>query len=194
MPTSAERKRNLRRVPGRWWLVSVYLALLALSAAFPFFSAIETIAEGEPIQVPAFDYVGDKVKRLDVTIPVRARLHGVLGAEEAQTYVQPRFRKNVIVYLHRIPWDDRGSQLCEELARDPEVSVIEPFMPGFRSTPGDVPSHSMEANAEVGAAPREHELSSPPVPCLTTEPSAASQQSYWAGQAVLSKRSPLMLT
>ena len=29
-------------------------------------------------------------------------------------------------------------------------------MPGFRSTPGDVPSHSMEANAEVVAALVEH--------------------------------------
>ena len=156
MPTSAERKRNLGRVPGRWWLVFLYLVLLGLSAAFPFFSAIETIADGEPIHVPAIDYVGDKVKRLDYEIPVRGRLHGVLGAEEAQEYVQPRFRKNVVVYLHRIPWDDRGSQFCEELARDPEISVIEPFMPGFRSTPGNVPSHSMEANAEVVAALVEH--------------------------------------
>ena len=156
MPTSAERKRNLGRVPGRWWLVSLYLVLLGLSAAFPFFSAIETIADGEPIHVPAIDYVGDKVKRLDYTVPIRARLHGVLGAEEAQEYVQPRFRKNVVVYLHRIPWDDRGSQFCEELARDPEISVIEPFMPGFRSSPGEVPSHSMEANAEVVAALVEH--------------------------------------
>ncbi len=156
MPTSAERKRNLGRVPGRWWLVGLYLILLALSAAFPFFSALETIADGEPIHVPAIDYVGDKVKRLDYKIPIRARLHGVLGAEEAQEYVQPRFRKNVIVYLHRIPWDDRGSQLCEELARDPDTSVIEPFMPGFRSSPGEVPSHSMEANAEVVAALVEH--------------------------------------
>ena len=152
MPTSAERKRNLGRVPGRWWLVSLYLVLLALSAAFPFFSAIETIADGEPIRVPAFDLVGDKVKQLNYEIPIRARLHGVLGAEEAQEFVQPRFRKNVVVYLHRIPWDDRGTQFCEELARDPDVSVIEPFMPGFRSTPGEVPNHSMEANAEVVAA------------------------------------------
>jgi len=135
MPTSAERKRNLGRVPGRWWLVAVYLVLLALSAAFPFFSAIETIADGEPIHVPAFDFVGDKVKRLNYQIPIRARLHGVLGAEEAQEYVQPRFRKNVVVYLHRIPWDDRGSQFCEELARDPEISVIEPFMPGCCGSP-----------------------------------------------------------
>ena len=156
MPTSAERKRNLGRVPGRWWLASLYLALLALSAAFPFFSVIETIADGEPIHVPAFDLRGDKVKRLNYTIPIRARLHGVLGAEEAQEYVQPRFRKTVVVYLHRIPWDDRGSQICEELARDPDISVIEPFMPGFRSSPGDVPSHSMEANASVVAALVEH--------------------------------------
>ena len=156
MRTSAERKRNLGRVPGRWWLVIAYLVLLALSAAFPFFSALETIADGEPIHVPAFDFRGDKVRRLDYNIPIRGRLHGVLGAEEAQEFVQPRFRKNVIVYLHRIPWDDRGSELCEELARDPETSVIEPFMPGFRSTPGEVPSHSMEANAEVVAALLEH--------------------------------------
>ncbi len=156
MPTSAERKRNLGRVPGRWWLVFLYLVLLGLSAAFPFFSAIEMIADGEPIHVPAYDFVGDKVRRLDFEIPIRARLHGVLGAEEAQEYVQPRFRKNVVVYLHRIPWDDRGSQFCEELARDPEISVIEPFMPGFRSSPGNVPSHAMEANAEVVAALVEH--------------------------------------
>jgi len=156
MPTSAERKRNLGRVPGKWWLVFAYLVLLGLSAAFPFFSAIETIADGKPINVPAFDFSGDKVKQLKYTIPIRAHLHGVLGAEEAQEFVQPRFRDTVIVYLHRIPWDDRGSLICEELARNPNVSVVEPFMPGFKTSPGQVPSHSMEANAEVVAALMEH--------------------------------------
>ncbi len=156
MPTSFERKRTLGRVPGKWWLVLGYLVVLAISASFPFFSAIETIADGEPIHVPAFDFSGDKVKQLNYSIPVRAHLHGVLGAEEAQEYVQPKFRNTVIVYLHRIPWDDKGSQLCEELARNPEVSVVEPFMPGFKTSPGKIPSHSMEANAEVVASLMEH--------------------------------------
>lgn len=156
MPTTAESKRILGRVPGTWLLVLGYLVLLSLSASFPFFSSIETVADGRPINVPAFDFSGDKVKQLPYTIPIRAHLHGVLGAEEAQEFVQPRFRDTVIVYLHRVPWDDKGSQLCEELARNPGVSVVEPFMPGFKTSPGQVPSHSMEANAEVVAALMEH--------------------------------------
>lgn len=161
MANSAERKRTLGRVPVRWWLILGYLCLLGLSAAFPFFSAIEFKAPGTPVEVPAYDYLGglsnEKVKRLDFTIPVRAHLHGVLGEEEAQANVQPRFRPNVVVYLHRIPWDDRGSQICEALARDPNTSVVEPFMPGFKTTPGSrIPSHSMEANAEVIAGLMEH--------------------------------------
>jgi membrane protein DedA with SNARE-associated domain/pimeloyl-ACP methyl ester carboxylesterase len=156
MLISAERKSNLGRVPRKWWLVSAYLLLLALSATFPFFSAIETADKGDPIRVPAFDYVDDKLTRLDITIPIRARLHGVQGGEEARQSAQLVFRKKVIVYLHRIPWDQRGSQFCAELARDPDISVIEPFLPGFRNTSGAVPNHSMEVNAEVVAGLVEH--------------------------------------
>jgi membrane protein DedA with SNARE-associated domain/pimeloyl-ACP methyl ester carboxylesterase len=153
MPASAERKRNLGRVPGRWWLVSLYLVLLILSAQFPFFSAIERFAPGTPVEVHAFDFVGDKVVKMDRKIPIRAHLHGVDGQkeEEAQVELHPRFRKTVMVYLHRVPWDDQGSQLCEALAKNPEVSVIEAFLPGFHTSSGDVPSHSMESNAEVVA-------------------------------------------
>lgn len=149
---SASRKRTLRRVPGKWWVVLAYLLLLGLSARFPFFSAIEKQAKGTPILVPAFDFSGDKVVRLDTTIPIRAHLHGVDGDEEAQVDDKPRFRKRVIVYLHRVPWDDRGGRICEALASQPDTTVVEPFLPGFHTSPGDVPSHSMEANAEVVAA------------------------------------------
>ncbi|GDY16893.1 hypothetical protein LBMAG55_02160 [Verrucomicrobiota bacterium] len=151
------RKSMLGRIPGKWKAIFVYLVLLVLSARFPTFSANERIAPGTPVGVPAFDFIGDKVVRTDRTIPIRAHLHGVDGQkEEAQVEVRPRFRKTVVVYLHRIPWDDQGSRLCVALAKHPEVSVIEAFLPGFHTSSGDVPSHSMESNAEVVAALVEH--------------------------------------
>jgi membrane protein DedA with SNARE-associated domain/pimeloyl-ACP methyl ester carboxylesterase len=144
----------LGRIPGKWKIIFVYLVLLFLSAKFPFFSAIERFAPGTPVQVPAFDFIGDKVVRTDRKIPIRAHLHGVDGQqeEEAQVGPKPRFRKTVVVYLHRIPWDAEGSRLCEALSKNPQVSVIEAFLPGFHTSSGDVPSHSMESNAEVVAA------------------------------------------
>ena len=144
----------LGRIPGKWKAIFVYLVLLLLSAKFPFFSAIERFAPGTPVEVPAFDFVGDKVVRTDRKIPIRAHLHGVDGQqeEEAQVGPKPRFRKTVVVYLHRIPWDDQGSRLCEALSKNPQISVIEAFLPGFHTSSGDVPSHSMESNAEVVAA------------------------------------------
>lgn len=144
----------LGRIPGKWKAIFVYGVLLVLSAQFPFFSAIERFAPGTPVEVPAFDFVGDKVVRTDRKIPIRAHLHGVDGQqeEEAQVGPRPRFRKSVVVYLHRIPWDDDGSRLCEALAKHPQVSVIEAFLPGFHTSSGEVPSHSMESNAEVVAA------------------------------------------
>ncbi|MFM7240878.1 MAG: alpha/beta fold hydrolase [Opitutia bacterium] len=147
----------LGRIPGKWKAIFVYLVLLVLSAKFPFFSAIERFAPGTPVQVPAFDLVGGKVVRTERKIPLRARLHGVEVREEAgQSYPVSRFRPTVVVYLHRIPWDDHGSRLCEELAKNPRVSVIEPFLPGFHTSSGEVPSHSMETNAAVVAALIEH--------------------------------------
>jgi len=156
MPTSRDRKRLLGRVPGKWWGVLIYFVLLVLSISFPFFSAIERRAKGVPIQVPAYDFRGDKVVRQNYTIPVRAHLHGVEGQEEAMEGSLPIFRKDVIVYLHRIPWDDQGSAFCDALARENNVSVVEVFLPGFHTSPGEVPSHSMEANAEVVASLLEH--------------------------------------
>lgn len=156
MPTSADRKRNLGRVPGKWWGVLAYLVLLGLSAAFPFFDAIERYSEGTPIPVPAFDFKGDKVEQLDYKIPVRAHLHGVTGLEEAQVGAVERFRENVIVYLHRVPWDRRGDLLCEEIVKQGNYSVVEVFLPGFNTSPGEVPSHAMEANAEVVASLMEY--------------------------------------
>lgn len=148
----------LGRIPGKWKAIFVYLVLLVLSAKFPFFSAIERFAPGTPVEVPAFDVVGDKIVRTDRRIPIRAHLHGVDGQqeEEAQVGPSPRFRPMVAVYLHRIPWDDQGSRLCEALARNPRLSVIEVFLPGFHTSSGEVPSHSMETNAEVVAALVEH--------------------------------------
>ena len=135
----------LGRIPGKWKVIFVYPVLLLLSAKFPFFSAIERFAPGTPVEVPAFDFVGDKVVRTDRKIPIRAHLHGVDGQqeEEAQVGPKPRFRKTVVVYLHRIPWDDQGSRLCEALSKNPQVSVIEAFLPGFHTSSGEVPSHSM---------------------------------------------------
>ena len=148
---SASRKRTLRRVPGKWWVLFAYLLLLGLSAKFPVFSEIEKYSKGTPIQLPAFGFNGDKVAKLGRTIPIRAHLHGVDGDEEAQVADRPRFRGRVIVYLHRVPWDDRGGRLCEALAREPDTTVVEPFLPGFHTSPGDVPSHAMETNAHVVA-------------------------------------------
>ena len=148
----------LGRIPGKWKVIFVYLVLLVLSAKFPFFSSIERFAKGTPVQVPAFDLVGDKVVQTERKIPLRAHLHGVDGQreEEAQVGPLPRFRPTVVVYLHRVPWDDQGSRLCEALAKNPRVSVIEAFLPGFHTSSGDVPSHSMETNAAVVAALVEH--------------------------------------
>jgi membrane protein DedA with SNARE-associated domain/pimeloyl-ACP methyl ester carboxylesterase len=148
----------LGRIPGKWKVIFVYLVLLVLSAKFPFFSSIERFAQGTPVQVPAFDLVGDKVVQTERKIPLRAHLHGVDGQreEEAQVGPLPRFRPTVVVYLHRVPWDDQGSRLCGALAKNPQVSVIEAFLPGFHTSSGDVPSHSMETNAAVVAALVEH--------------------------------------
>ncbi len=148
----------LGRIPGKWKVIFVYLVLLVLSAKFPFFSSIERFAQGTPVQVPAFDLLGDKVVQTERKIPLRAHLHGVDGQreEEAQVGPLPRFRPTVVVYLHRVPWDDQGSRLCEALAKNPRVSVIEAFLPGFHTSSGDVPSHSMETNAAVVAALVEH--------------------------------------
>jgi len=147
----------LGRIPGKWKVIFVYLVLLVLSAKFPFFSSIERFAKGTPVQVPAFDLVGDKVVQTERKIPLRAHLHGVDGQQaEAQLGPLPRFRPTVVVYLHRVPWDDQGSRLCEALAKNPRVSVIEAFLPGFHTSSGDVPSHSMETNAAVVAALVEH--------------------------------------
>jgi membrane protein DedA with SNARE-associated domain/pimeloyl-ACP methyl ester carboxylesterase len=148
----------LGRIPGKWKVIFVYLVLLVLSANSPFFSSIERFAQGTPVQVPAFDLAGDKVVRTERKIPLRAHLHGVDGQqeEEAQVGPLPRFRPSVVVYLHRVPWDDQGSRLCEALANNPRFSVIEAFLPGFHTSSGDVPSHSMETNAAVVAALVEH--------------------------------------
>ena len=147
----------LGRIPGKWKVIFVYLVLLVLSAKFPIFSSIERFAKGTPVQVPAFDLVGDKVVQTERKIPLRAHLHGVDGQQaEAQLGPLPRFRPTVVVYLHRVPWDDQGSRLCEALAKNPRVSVIEAFLPGFHTSSGDVPSHSMETNAAVVAALVEH--------------------------------------
>jgi membrane protein DedA with SNARE-associated domain/pimeloyl-ACP methyl ester carboxylesterase len=154
MAPPPSRKSLLGRIPFKWKAAFVYLLLLVLSAQFPFFSAIERFAPGTPVQVPAFDFVGDQAVRTDRLIPVRAHLHGVDGQqeEEAQVGPRPRFRKSVVLYLHRIPWDDQGSRFCESLSKNPDISVIEAFLPGFHTSSGDVPSHSMESNAEVVAA------------------------------------------
>ncbi|MEY4033794.1 MAG: hypothetical protein RL492_988, partial [Verrucomicrobiota bacterium] len=149
MSTPTQIKQNLGRVPGKWWGMVVYLVLLVLSAFFPFFSSLERISQDEPVLVPAFDFKGDKVTQTDRQIPVHAKLHGF--APDGTTGGKP-----VLVYLHRAPWDSRGSQFCADLARTGQVAVIEPFLPGFATSPGDVPSHSMEANAEVVASLVEH--------------------------------------
>ena len=155
MVPAPSHKSVSRRIPGKWKAMLVYVALLILSARFDFFSAIERFAPGTPIAVDAFDVASDgTVFSVGRKIPIRAHLHGVDAGlqEEAQLETpKPRFRKTVVVYLHRIPWDDQGSRLCEALAQNPEVSVIEAFLPGFHTSSGAVPSHSMEANAEVVA-------------------------------------------
>ncbi|MEN9815702.1 MAG: hypothetical protein RLZZ412_1684, partial [Verrucomicrobiota bacterium] len=71
----------LGRIPGKWKVIFVYLVLLVLSAKFPFFSSIERFAKGTPVQVPAFDLVGDKVVQTERKIPLRAHLHGVDGQQ-----------------------------------------------------------------------------------------------------------------
>lgn len=145
MSSPTQMKQNLGRVPGRWRGILIYLALLALSALFPIFSAIERMSKEDPVMLPAFDYKGDKVVPTQTKIPVHANLHGFDANRSAGN-------KPVLVYLHRAPWDRRGTEFCAALARSGKVAVVEPFLPGFATTPGNVPSHSMEANAEVVAA------------------------------------------
>lgn len=145
MSTPAQMKQNLGRVPGKWWGIVVYAVLLGLSALFPFFSAIELVSKDDPVMVPAFDFKGEKVTRTDRLIPVHANLHGFDAARSSGT-------KPVLVYIHRAPWDARSTALCAALAQTGKVAVIEPFLPGFRTSAGDVPSRAMEAHAEVVAA------------------------------------------
>jgi len=145
MSTPTQMKQNLGRVPGKWWGMVIYLLLLVLSALFPIFSAIERISKDQPVMVPAFDFKRDTVTPTDKMIPIHANLHGF--AADGTSGGKP-----VLVYLHRAPWDRSGTRLCEELAQSGRVAVIEPFLPGFATSPGNVPSHSMEANAEVVAA------------------------------------------
>lgn len=149
MSPPAQMKQNIGRVPGKWWGMLVYAALLGLSALFPIFSALERISKDEPVMVPAFDFKGDKVTRTNQLIPVHANLHG-FGTDQSSG------NKPVLVYLHRAPWDARATKFCADLASSGKVAVIEPFLPGFSTSPGNVPSHSMEANAEVVAALVEH--------------------------------------
>ena len=117
MPASAERKRNLGRVPGRWWLVSLYLVLLILSAQFPFFSAIERFAPGTPVEVHAFDFVGDKVVKTDRKIPIRAHLHGVDGQKEEEAQGQYEHKEVEDCELWREPkyaWMDYNDEDSED--------------------------------------------------------------------------------
>ncbi|MEY3583080.1 MAG: hypothetical protein RJA48_163 [Verrucomicrobiota bacterium] len=149
MSTPTQMKQNFGRVPGKWWGMVIYLGLLVLSAFFPFFNSLERTAKDLPVMVPSFDFKEDKVTRTGATIPVHANLYGFAADGSAGG-------KPVLVYIHRAPWDRRGTRLCVELAKTGKVAVIEPFLPGFGPTPGNVPSHSMEANAEVVAALVEH--------------------------------------
>ncbi len=145
MESSTPRNPYLWRVPTKWWIVLGYLVLLGLSAAFPFLREIEKASEHQPLLVPAFDFKDDKVAPTNQLIPVQYKLYG-FGEKQSSG------DKPVVVYLHRVPWDKGGSKFCESLALTGKVAVVEPYLPGFRTTSGDVPSHSMEANAEVVAA------------------------------------------
>jgi len=145
MESPAPRNQYLWRVPTKWWIVLGYLVLLGLSATYPFLKQIETISSHQAVLVPAFDFKNDKVAPTDQLIPVQFQLYGFDGNNSPGG-------KPVVVYLHRLPWDKEGSKLCEALALTGRVAVIEPYLPGFHTSKGDVPSHSMEANAEVVAA------------------------------------------
>lgn len=142
MDSSAQRGHYLWRVPAKWWMILGYISLLGLSAAFPFLREIEKASDRDPILVSAFDFKDDKVAPTGQLIPVQYKLYGwgENGVPEG---------KKIVVYLHRVPWDKRGSSLCEALAQTGQVAVVEPYLPGFRSSSDDVPSHAMEAHAEV---------------------------------------------
>ncbi|NBP90421.1 MAG: alpha/beta hydrolase, partial [Opitutae bacterium] len=141
-----QSKANLRRVPPKWWIAVTYLILVILSNTFPIFSAVEKKSTQTPILVPAFDYKDDRVIPTDKLVPIHANFYGF-----EQNVFNPG-HKPVLVYIHRVPWDGRGNQFCADLAKSGKVVVIEPYLPGFASSYGNVPSHSMEANAEVVAA------------------------------------------
>ena len=145
MESSASRNQYLWRVPTKWWIILGYLVLLGLSATFPFLKQIETTSSHQAVLVPAFDFKNDKVAPTDKLIPVQFQLYGF--DENNSPGGKP-----VLVYLHRLPWGKEGSKFCEALAQSGRVAVVEPYLPGFHTSKGDVPSHSMEANAEVVAA------------------------------------------
>ncbi len=145
MESPAPRNPYLWRVPTKWWVILGYVILLGLSAAFPFLKQIETVSNHQAILVPAFDFKNDKVAPTDQLIPVQYKLYGFDENNSPGN-------KPVVVYLHRLPWCNKGSKFCEALAQTGCVAVVEPFLPGFNTSKGDVPSHSMEANAEVVAA------------------------------------------
>ena len=145
MESSTPRNPYLWRVPTKWWVVLGYLVLLGLSAAFPFLKQIENISSHQAVMVPAFDFKNDKVAPTEKLIPVQFQLYGFDENNSPGT-------KPVVVYLHRLPWSKEGSKFCEALSQTGRVAVIEPYLPGFHTTLGDVPSHAMEANAEVVAA------------------------------------------
>jgi membrane protein DedA with SNARE-associated domain/pimeloyl-ACP methyl ester carboxylesterase len=140
-----QSKANLRRVPPKWWIAVTYVVLVLLSNAFPIFSAVEKQSSQNPILVPAFDYKDDRVIPTEKQIPIHANFYGFDQNNSAGD-------KPVLVYIHRVPWDSRGNQFCADLAQSGKVAVVEPYLPGFASSYGNVPSHSMEANAHVVAA------------------------------------------
>ncbi|NBY42385.1 MAG: hypothetical protein EBQ49_03630 [Verrucomicrobia bacterium] len=140
-----QSKANLRRVPPKWWIAVTYLILVILSNTFPIFSSVEKQSSQTPILVPAFDYKEDRVIPTEKQIPIHANFYGFDQNNSAGD-------KPVLVYIHRVPWDSRGNQFCADLAKSGKVAVVEPYLPGFASSYGNVPSHSMEANAEVVAA------------------------------------------
>ncbi|NBX01403.1 hypothetical protein EBR11_02590, partial [bacterium] len=145
MAPVASNMSLLKRVPLKWWGIVGYLCLLVLSATFPFFQSVERYSKDYPSLVPAYDFKNDKVAPTGEKIFVHANLYGF--NPEGGSGGKP-----VVVYLHRLPWTKQGSEFCKELAKSGKVAVVEPFMPGFATSPGDVPSHSMEANAHVVAA------------------------------------------
>ena len=140
-----QSKANLRRVPRKWWIAVTYLVLVFLSNTFPIFSSVEKRSSQTPIMVPAFDFKEEQVIATEKQIPIHANFYGFDKNNNAGD-------KPVLVYIHRVPWDSRANEFCAELAKTGKVAVVEPYLPGFASSYGNVPSHSMEANAEVVAA------------------------------------------